>query len=322
MAGEPDLTEFEDTDRVEALRAANGRLQRQLREAIEDPVLHAKLYKTFGKKPCKGIALHGPAGCGKTMLARAAATALAKVHGKKAAPSGFQYVKGPELLHGIVGSSEGNVRALFAASRNHFAEHGYPALIFLDEADGLLTARGRTPWEGMERTVVPMFLAEMDGLEGTGATVLLATNRPDTIDPAFMRDGRIDRKIEIRRPNEAECADIFAKCLKGKPAQLGIPELAARELFDGRHFLRTREVPADGLVASPYGGNQTTRRERVPLSSMVSGAMVAGIVDRAAQRALRFAIAHPKVPPCLSMENIREAIEDVVKEEVALGGGA
>jgi proteasome-associated ATPase len=272
--------------------------KRALREAIEEPVTHAAVYARYGKKPVRGIALWGVAGTGKTMLAKAAATSLAKAHGKTASSSGFIYVKGPEILAGILGSSEGNVRALFASARAHHAEHGYPAIVFLDEADGILGRRGGLH-EGVERTIVPQFLAEMDGLDETGALIILATNRLDAIDPAFLRKGRIDRHIEIALPSKEACVDIFAKCLRGRPAPAKLAAQAAEELFAPRHVL--------GMV----GDGKT--RQRITLADMVSGAMVAGVVEMATQRALRRAIAGQD--DGITLADVKAAVADVVVEQ-------
>jgi ATP-dependent 26S proteasome regulatory subunit len=235
-------------------------VKQHLREAIEEPYQHAEIYKRFGKKPCKGILLEGPPGTGKTMLGKAAATALARIHGKKACRTGFIYSKGPEMLSGLVGSSEGNVRTLFSSARDHQEKHGYPAIIFIDEADGILGVRGKNIFEGMERTIVPMFLAEMDGLDAFGPMVLFATNRPDSIDPALKRDGRIDLTVHVGFPPESACVDIFTKRLKNRPAPKTLAKVAASKLFACKNLKPT-------------------------------GALVSGIVEKATQLAIRRAIA-------------------------------
>ena len=288
--------------------------KRQLREAIEEPVARKKLYARFGKKPCRGIALFGPSGTGKTMLAKAAATALAKVHGTSARATGFIYCKGPDLLNHMLGGSEGRVRALFSSARSHWEKEGYPALIFLDEADGLLMRRGGQRWEGAERTIVPQFLAEMDGLDETGSLVIIATNRPEEIDPAFLRDGRIDKKIHVARPTQAECHDIFLKHLKGRPcfehhgkvAAAGVEHLFAESA--ALYVVRTKDGKGDA---------------RFTLGKLASGALVAGIVERATQHAIRRTIElgddDANDGGAITKADLATAVDEVVAEQRHLG---
>ncbi len=232
--------------------------KRVLREAIEAPVKHAHIYARRGKKPLRGVLLYGPSGCGKTMLGKAAATALAELHGASSGGA-FLYCKGPEILNQYVGTSEANVRRLFATARDHRKQHGYPAVLFLDEADAILGARGDHGF-GLERTIVPQFLSEMDGLDESGALVLIATNRPEQLDPAIVRDGRIDRRVKVTRPTREDAVSIFGRLLASVP----LAKRAARELFADKYAVRPG----------------------VPLSAAVSGAMIAGIVDRATSRAM------------------------------------
>lgn len=283
-------------------------VKKELIEAIEEPVRHAALYQRYGRRPVRGVLLYGPPGTGKTMLGKAAATAQAAIHGASAKQSGFIYVKGPDLLNMFVGNSEANIRALFDSAREHFHEHGYPAIIFIDEADALMGKRGRRMgMEGMERTIVPQFLAEMDGLEDARCMVLLATNRPDTLDPAVVREGRVDRKVFVRRPNKDEAAHIFKLYLKRVPltagTQLGeLAALATRSLFDDRHALY--------VIRTKSGHDR-----RFGLPNLVSGSKIAALVDDASQRALRRERDGQKGPHGVSLADLEASIKASIENE-------
>lgn len=222
-----------------------------------------------------GIVVHN---CGKTMLGKAAASALAELHGQATTESGFQYIGGAELLNKFVGESEAGVRKLFEAARRHKKKHGYPAVIMLDEADALLAKRGLGRMEGMEKTIVPAFLTEMDGIEDSSAFVIIATNRPDMLDDAITRDGRMDIKVDIRRPSRADCERILAVHLRDRPLRGMTLEEAAQgaadELFAPKHALY--------MVRSTSG----TKDRRIGVGDVASGAMCAGLVSRAARLAL------------------------------------
>jgi transitional endoplasmic reticulum ATPase len=143
----------------------------------------------------KGVLLYGPPGTGKTMLARAVATAT---------EANFIPVKGPELLDKFVGESEKAVREVFERARANA-----PAIVFFDEIDALTPERGDSDADAPER-VVSQLLTELDGLERLAdVTVVAATNRPDRIDPALLRPGRLERLVEVPVPDEEARAAIF-----------------------------------------------------------------------------------------------------------------
>lgn len=245
-------------------------------EAVESPIVHAAIFKHYNKRPTKGILLYGPPGCGKTMLGKAAATSVAKSITGKQSSAGFMYVKGPELLDPFVGASEAAVRALFARARAYKAKTGVPAVVFIDEADAILGIRG-TYNSFMEKTIVPSFLTEMDGMEESGALVILASNRPNALDPAVTRDGRIDRKVRVGRPTKKDAVDIFKLYLSKVPMIDGVEDvalLASEMLYDPAHIYYA--VTTDDGATKAF-----------TLANLASGALIAGVVDQAVSIAMR-----------------------------------
>lgn len=284
-------------------------------EAIELPFRYPDLYRNYNKKPIKGVLLYGPPGCGKTMLGKATATALARIHQGVGASSGFLYIKGPEILDRFVGSAETTIRQIFQRSRKHKEVHGYPAVIFIDEADAILGKRGMGISSDVERTIVPMFLAEMDGMEDSGAFLLLATNRPDVLDSAVTRDGRIDRKIRVGRPDVDGARDIFRLYLGNVPLHNGhtVDELAektAEELFIGSTY---------GLYTVCLKKSAQWRNSVLTFSlrDLCSGAMIAGIVDQATSIALRRDMASGSAQG-ISLDDLVVALRRVYRENFHL----
>ena len=151
-----------------------------IRDVIETPYLYPKEYQEFGLTPPKGVLLYGPPGCGKTLVAKAIANSLAKQIQKKTGKEGikgyFINVKGPELLNKYVGETERKIREVFQKAREK-AKDGFPVVIFFDEMDSLFRSRGMGISSDMESTVVPTFLAEIDGVEGLKDVIVVGALR-------------------------------------------------------------------------------------------------------------------------------------------------
>ena len=199
-------------DEVGGLEAA----KREIVRAVYWPLEYADRFERAGIEPPSGVLLYGPPGTGKTLLARAAASL---------SDANFISVNGPELLNRYVGASEQAVRDLFATARENA-----PAVVFFDEVDAVSPKRSGDDTGAGER-VVSQLLTELDGLEPlTDVVVVAATNRPDSIDEALLRPGRIEKAVETPLPDEAARREILAIHARDTPTTpaVDIDELAAR----------------------------------------------------------------------------------------------
>lgn len=179
-------------------------VKQELKEAVEWPMTYPALFKHLSARPPRGILLYGPPGTGKTMLAKAVATE---------SQANFISVKGPEFLSKWVGESEKAVRETFRK-----AKQSAPCIVFFDEIDSIAPARGNGGGSHVTDRVVSQILSEIDGLEELhNVTVIAATNRPDLIDPALLRPGRIDRLVFVTPPDEMARYEIFSIHLANKP---------------------------------------------------------------------------------------------------------
>ena len=176
-------------------------LKQRLREAVEWPLTHPEVFSRLGGTPRKGLLLYGPPGCSKTLTAKALATE---------AGLNFMPVKGPELLNMYVGESERAVREVFRKARA-----AAPSIIFFDEIDALGSSRHQTGRSSSSSSssgpnVLTALLNEMDGIETLrGVTILAATNRPDVLDPALMRPGRLDTILYVGPPDHPGRLEIL-----------------------------------------------------------------------------------------------------------------
>jgi transitional endoplasmic reticulum ATPase len=175
----------------------------RIREMVELPLRHPEIFQRLGIDPPKGVLLHGPPGCGKTLLARAVANE---------SEANFYSINGPEIMSKFYGESEARLREIFQQ-----AQKNSPSIIFIDELDAIAPKREEVTGE-VERRVVAQLLALMDGLSGRGNVIVIgATNRPGALDPALRRPGRFDREIEIGVPDKQGRYEILQIHTRGMP---------------------------------------------------------------------------------------------------------
>ncbi len=294
-----------------------------IRDAIEMPYLYPKEYQEFNLSPPKGVLLYGPPGCGKTLIARAVASSIAervrRQTGREEVRGYFINIKGPELLNKYVGETERKIREIFQKARDKSRE-GFPVIIFFDEMDSLFRSRGMGISSDMESTLVPQFLAEIDGVENLRDVIVIgASNRQDLLDPAVLRPGRLDIKIKIERPHLEGAKDIFGIYLT--------PDLPFAEnvyqQFDGdteaiaKHFI-------DEAANDMYATTDENRfievtyargeRETLFFKDFVSGAMIENIVSRAKKTAIKRFISSDGVDKGMQLGDLKAAIREEYHE--------
>merc|ERR1712048_568901 len=247
--------------------------KRELQEMILYPIEHPEKFEKFGMQPSRGVLFYGPPGCGKTMLAKAVATECS---------ANFVSIKGPELLTMWFGESEANVREVFDKARS-----AAPCVLFFDELDSIGTARGGGgDAGGAGDRVMNQLLTEIDGV-GAKKNVFFvgATNRPELLDDALLRPGRLDQLIYIPLPD--------------KPARQGILESTLKK------------SPIAPNVSLPFLAD---------LTDGFSGADLAELCQRAAKAAIRDAIAADELKTDADMDT--DAASEIGRKhfEEAMGG--
>ena len=182
------------------------KVKQELQETVQYPVEHPDKFIKYGMSPSKGVLFYGPPGTGKTLLAKAIANET---------QANFISIKGPELLTMWFGESEANVRDVFDKARA-----AAPCVMFFDELDSIAKARGGSSGDagGAGDRVLNQILTEMDGMNvKKNVFIIGATNRPDQIDPALLRPGRLDQLIYIPLPDEPSRLSILKAALRKSP---------------------------------------------------------------------------------------------------------
>jgi transitional endoplasmic reticulum ATPase len=240
-----------------------GGLEREVarvREIVELPLKHTRLFERLGILAPKGVLLYGPPGTGKTLLARAIA-AESRVH--------FIHLNGPEIMRKFYGESEGKLREVFEEAARHA-----PAILFIDEIDAVAPKRAEVVGE-VEKRVVAQLLSLMDGFVSRGQVIVLgATNIPEVLDPALRRPGRFDREIEIGVPNTQARLQILKIHTRAMP--LG-PDVNLQEVADHSHGF----VGADLEALCQEVGMITLRRflSHAPMETDAAGSAELGALQ-------------------------------------------
>ncbi|XP_019901512.2 ATPase family protein 2 homolog isoform X1 [Esox lucius] len=255
----------------------------KLKQAVEWPLRHPEAFTRMGIQPPKGVLLYGPPGCSKTMIAKA----LANESGLN-----FLAVKGPELLSKYVGESERAVREVFRKARAVA-----PSIVFFDEIDALAGERGSSSGSGgVGDRVLAQLLTEMDGIEQLrDVTVLAATNRPDMIDKALMRPGRLDRIVYVPLPDGPTRREIFTLQLRSMPVdqEVCLDDLVTRtEKYSGAEITAVcreaallalqEDIKAQFIMGRHFESALNAVKPRVPDS------LIQSYVNYQQQRGLRF----------------------------------
>ena len=271
----------------QAIGGLGERMERIL-ELVELPLQKPEVFERLGIRPPTGVLLHGPPGCGKTLIART----LAKIAGVR-----FFSISGPEIINKYYGESEARLRKLFEQ-----AQREAPAILFIDEIDALAPKRDQS-FGDLEKRVVAQLLTLMDGLDDRGQVIIIgATNRPNALDPALRRPGRFDREIEIPVPDQQGRREILEIHTQPMPLTKGVDldDMARRT-----HGF----VGADLASLCREAALQALRRvlKKTPVTQLDSGSIKVGLPD--------FAAAFREVEPSALRETVI-SVPNVKWEEV------
>lgn len=264
------------------------------------------IYEAYGLTQPNGVLLQGPPGCGKTMFARAAAYEMKKAYGSDQ----FINIPGSTIQSKWAGETEETIRSIFKYAKDYYEDNGHKLLVFIDEAEVILPCRETSV--SYKASNVATFLGEMDGINKSHALIILATNRPEEIDQAVIREGRCDYKIKVKRPDQKTCEELLKRLLKNQPLGESVESMvfaASESLFDP--FKIIHEAKAIHLADKKVSGKNFT------MEHILSGAMLNALVTKAKLHAFNRDKGTGKLTGITSVD-IHRAVEDLFKENRGL----
>ena len=254
----------------------------RIRDILELPLKAKDVCMRYDLRMSRGTLLHGPPGCGKTLLAKALATELEAT---------FFNVTISDILSKWVGESEAMMKALFKAARKNA-----PAIVFIDEFDAMGTVRGEQDTSGVHKNIVAQMLSEMDGLEkNEGVIVFAATNRPDMVDPALLRPGRFDELVKIPRPQREAAEVIF---------RIHLPDTIPTDAT-----LSSVSNARKAVLDHVYDSGSYPKKD---IALMISGAFFEGLALRAKRKAVRREVYEGGTG--LSLDDVTDALDEMLRE--------
>jgi len=254
-------------------------------EMVQYPIEYPEIYAKYGQSPSRGCLLWGPPGCGKTMLAKAIASECA---------ANFISIKGPELLTMWFGESEANVRDVFDKARN-----ASPCIVFFDELDAIARSRGGSHGDagGAGDRVMNQLLTEMDGINPAKQVFFIgATNRPDIIDPAIKRPGRLDQMIFIDLPDFPGRVSVLKATMRKSPID---PSVDFEYLAEQTHGYSCADLAGISKVAAKLAIRSTIANQVARLKAIEAGELDEDAADE-----------EEDAVPMITMEMLRRALKE------------
>jgi proteasome-associated ATPase len=283
-----------------------------LREKVIYPIVHKDKFEKYGLKSVKGVLFHGPPGCGKTYVGEAIFNEMVKLKGGDKGHRGFFLINGPEVLNKWVGNTEEAIRTIFKEARAEAKKSGFLSVIFWDEIESITGRRKDTATFTPEKTVVPTLLAEIQGINNVGNVVLIgATNRPDLIDPALMRPGRLgDAIIEIPRPEAEAAMEILNKEFQRE----ALPAALTALLQDG---LSQKLVDHCYANTEPlaYANKKSGEKQPLMRQELVSGALFAQIGEDLVRKTCMSEINESDPP---TIESAIEMVDHILLTQIGV----